>query len=272
MLFVKIIVAVIAIALILISIAAPNDGKIDVPFFFELGIFPGVACIPLDIALWGNFRVLFIISIILLAISIVGIIVAYIINKISVAKIKAIKAKVLDLGVLTSETMESIPLDLLYSANFFISGSLGFIKYDSSKPALSVDLKSLENMIVIGSDTKGKLMAANNGMVEILFETARKSCTLYFKTFEHGEDAEYLLCKKDGSLILSDRKITLDNEEYKVVPLFPPKYEKLLWENRIQNFTNQDIANKVHDDIENCTVFGWEELIFYPPTLQYEWD
>ena len=271
MLFVKIIVGILAVALIatpaIASWAWKNSKGYDWGILIPISV--GVICISLDIALWGNFKVLFIISIILLAISIVGFIVAYVINKISVAKIKD---KVVDFEVLTSETMESISSDLLYTANFSLSSSLGFIKYDKSKPAFSVDLKRLENMIIIERETaKGKLVDINNGIIEIMFENARKACTLYFKKFENGEDAEYFLCRENGSLILSDRKIRLDKEEYSIVSLSPVKYEEL-WEYHIQNFTDQKIASEVRDDIESCKVFGFEETIFYPPTLLYELD
>lgn len=275
MLFVKIIVAVIAIALILISIAAPNDGEIDVPFFFELGIFPGVACIPLDIALWGNFRVLFIISIILLAISIVGIIAFYIIKKIDdkkqearnaefVAKMKEESLK----RALTPESLESIPQDLLKSAHFFISGQIEMskteTKLDSASESGKVVLKSssLENTIIIDEDTKGKLLSIDNGMVKIQFD-ATEDCSLFFRIFEDNKDGKYWLCREDGTLINDTDTIVYNKEEYKVSSVIDEEI-KDDWEFkvRIGSFYKQVVSK-------------WEEdeklgIYFYPPYLMYK--
>ena len=273
MLFVKIIVAVIAIALILISIiVAQND---DVSPYFGLGIFPGIACVPLDIALWGNFRVLFIISIILLAISIVAIIALYISEKIADKKQKArdaereAKKKEDSLKrALTPESLESIPQDLLKSAHFFISGQIEMskteTKSDSASESGKVVLKSssLENTIIIDEDTKGKLLSIDNGMVKIQFD-ATEDCSLFFRIFEDNNDGKYWLCREDGTLINDTDTIVYNKEEYKVSSVIDEEI-KDDWELnvRIGSFYKQVVSK-------------WEEdeklgIYFYPPYLMYK--
>ena len=273
MLFVKIIVAVIAIALILISIiVAQND---DVSPYFVLGIFPGVACIPLDIALWGNLKVLFIISIILLAISIVGIIAFYISEKIADKKQKArdaereAKEKEESLKrALTPESLESIPQDLLKSAHFFISGYIEMSKTETKSNSASesgkVVLKSssLENTIIIDEDTKGKLLSIDNGMVKIQFD-ATEDCSLFFRIFEDNKDGKYWLCREDGTLINDTDTIVYNKEEYKVSSVIDEEI-KDDWEFkvRIGSFYKQVVSK-------------WEEdeklgIYLYPPYLMYK--
>lgn len=201
MLFVKIAIAVVAPVLIFIGYV--NFRDYDDREWFLVPLVLGIICIPLDIALWGKFRILFIISIILLAIFIVGVLVLFIIFKIDSIKSEAKKKEDKLKENFTPETIESISEDLLKAAHFFIDDELlmtkSETKSDSTNESGKVVLKSssLKNNIIIDSDTKGKLISINNDIVKIQFD-ASADCALFFSAYGK-KDGKYWLCNEDGS-------------------------------------------------------------------------
>ena len=191
MVFVKILLSIISVGLFGLGINLIFIGNPLIVF--------GISGILLSISLWGKFKTLFIISIIALVISIITFII-YLIRKRENSLKKAF----------TMETLSQLGEDLLKNAHYFIDEELKMVKVDTKSENTSESGRmvskssSLENQVIITTETKGKLLSIDDNEIRIQFD-AQEDCSLSFKF------------KKDGFYLNADEdKVIYNKNEYTV--------------------------------------------------------
>ena len=191
MVFVKILLSIISVGLFGLGINLIFIGNPLIVF--------GISGILLSISLWGKFKTLFIISIIALVISIITFII-YLIRKRENSLKKAF----------TMETISQLGEDLLKNAHYFIDEELKMVKVDTKSENTSESGRmvskssSLENQVIITTETKGKLLSIDDNEIRIQFD-AQEDCSLSFKF------------KKDGFYLNADEdKVIYNKNEYTV--------------------------------------------------------